>query len=86
MYYEGDHAPIINWEVKGMGHREPVYGAQVLWDRLYSGYSRADKEIVYRSTNVPMKGDSDLVMIAAGSNKALDEMCETEVRILPDST
>ena len=70
LYYPGENAPIINWEVTGMGHREPSCGAQVLWDRLYSGYRRVNGKIVAGTPNTPTTPDSDVVLIAAGSRFA----------------
>lgn len=70
LYYFGDNAPIIEWEIQGMGHREPVYSAQILWDRIYSGYERDGSNIVKKETKTPMVGDKDIVVVAAGSNKA----------------
>lgn len=70
LYYFGENAPIIEWEIQGMGHREPVYSAQVVWDRIYSGYERDGVKIVKKETKTPMKGDDDIVVVAAGSNKA----------------
>lgn len=71
LYYEGKKAPIILWEVQGMGHREPAYSAQVLWERLYSGCSRREKSIEIKAPEQPIPILEDTVLIALGSNKAL---------------
>ena len=70
LVYSGDRAPIINWEIACMGHREPVYGAQVFWDRLYSGCARKNGEIALTSPEKPVSGDADTVLIAMGSHLA----------------
>ena len=69
LFYPGKNAPIINWEIVGMGHREPVYGAQVFWDRLYSGCRREDGNIVLSEPCLPIRGDEDTVVVCMGSNK-----------------
>ncbi len=69
LFYPGKNAPIINWEIVGMGHREPVYGAQVFWDRLYSGCRREDGNIVLSEPCLPISGDEDTVVVCMGSNK-----------------
>ena len=76
LYYPGEKAPLINWEIAGMGHREPVYGAQVFWDRLYSGCRREEGELVVNQPVKPISGDPDTVLVAMGSHLAYrkDEM------------
>ena len=46
LYFKGEKAPVLLWEIKEMGHREPAEGAQVLWDSLYSFCRRVDGKIV----------------------------------------
>ena len=70
LYYLGKQAPILNWEIASMGHREPVYGAQVFWDRLYSGCARVDGKIQLTETEKPISGDEDTVLISMGSHLA----------------
>ena len=66
LYYHGKNAPVIEWEIQGMGHREPVYSAQVLWDRLYKNCQRNGQvENVLKE----QKADEDIVIIAGGSNQ-----------------
>ena len=69
LYYPGRDAPIINWEIAGMGHREPVYGAQVFWDRLYSGCRRKNGETAFTEPVSPVRGDDDTFVICMGSNR-----------------
>ena len=68
LYYPGKNAPIINWEIASMGHREPVYGAQVFWDRLYSGCRREAGAIQADLPANPLTGDEDTVLLAMGSH------------------
>ncbi|MBR4538168.1 MAG: hypothetical protein IKO52_04910 [Clostridia bacterium] len=70
LYYPGEKAPIINWEIASMGHREPVYGAQVFWDRLYSGCRRKAGELVFNPPDKPIAEDDNTVLIAMGSHLA----------------
>lgn len=70
LYYPGEKAPIINWEIASMGHREPVYGAQVFWDRLYSGCRRENGEPVVSQPDKPITGEDNTVLIAMGSHLA----------------
>jgi len=69
LLYPGKNAPIINWEIVSMGHREPVYGAQVFWDRLYSGCRRENGAVCPVSPKVPVQADENTVVIAMGSDK-----------------
>ena len=69
LVWRGEKAPIINWEIVGMGHREPVYAAQVFWDRLYSGCRRADGAIETSEPALPLVPDENTIVIAMGSNK-----------------
>lgn len=67
--YNGN-APIINWEIKDMGHREPAEGAQVIWDYLYSGCSRLeDGSLQLSNSDKAINGDDDVIILCAGSNK-----------------
>lgn len=70
LYYPGEKAPIINWEIAAMGHREPVYGAQVFWDRLYSGCQRKAGELVLDPPDKLIRGDDNTVLVAMGSHLA----------------
>ncbi len=70
MLFPGKNAPIINWEIKSMGHREPTSSAQELWDRLYSGCRRIDGKPVVNKPNMEITGDQDLILLALGSGKA----------------
>jgi len=70
LVFQGRNAPTIIWEVQGMGHREPAYSAQVLWDRLYSGCSRVNGKICVENPIKPIEGDDDTILISLGSNKA----------------
>lgn len=70
MVFPGKMAPIINWEIKGMGHREPTSGAQELWDRLYSGCRRVNGKLVMESPRMEITGDPDLILLALGSRMA----------------
>jgi poly(3-hydroxybutyrate) depolymerase len=70
LYYKGKNATIINWEIQGMGHREPAYSAQILWDKLYSGCKRENEKIVIDNSISNKQADEDVVIIAVGSNKA----------------
>ncbi len=70
LLYRGEKAPVIQWEIQGMGHREPVYGAQVLWDYLYAGTKRVNGQLSVDAQVYEKIADIDTVMIAAGSNKA----------------
>lgn len=70
LYYPGEKAPIINWEIAGMGHREPVYGAQVFWDRLYSGCCREKGKAIVSPPIDPIVGDESTILIAMGSHLA----------------
>ena len=69
LYYAGKNAPIINWEIVGMGHREPVHGAQVYWDRLYSGCCRKNGQIELNPPAEPVTADAGTFVISMGSNK-----------------
>ena len=69
LLWRGRNAPIINWEIAGMGHREPVYGAQVLWDRLYSGCRRENGQTILETPAVPLQGEDDTTLLAMGSRK-----------------
>jgi len=69
LVFKGNAAPIINWEIKNMGHREPADGAQVLWDLLYSKCSRVNGKLVIDALDSSLKGDDDGAAIAIGSNK-----------------
>lgn len=69
LVYPGKNAPLINWEIVGMGHREPVNGAQVFWDRLYSGCRREEGRIALSEPAAPLRGDDDTVVVCMGSNK-----------------
>ncbi len=68
--YRGRNAPIINWEIKGCGHREPPDSAQVLWDYLYSACSREAGKLMITKPNKILMGDADTAAIAVGSNYA----------------
>lgn len=68
--FPGKDAPIINWEIKDMGHREPTSSAQELWDRLYSGCRRVDGKPSVGKPNLEITGDQDLILLALGSGKA----------------
>ena len=70
LLYAGKNAPIINWEIASMGHREPVYSAQVLWDRLYSGCKRIHGEAVVEKPDVPLNADAHTIILAMGSPMA----------------
>ena len=70
LFYAGKKAPIINWEIASMGHREPVYSAQVLWDRLYSGCKRIRGEVVAEKPDVPLNADAHTIILAMGSHMA----------------
>lgn len=70
LIWNGTKAPIINWEIKDMGHREPVYAAQIYWDCLYSGCRMVNGEHLFENPVQTLKGDDDLYLIALGSNKA----------------
>jgi len=69
LFYDGQKAPIINWEIVSMGHREPVYGAQVFWDRLYSGCRRNSGAVSLDSPKVPLQADENTIVIAMGSDR-----------------
>ena len=69
LIYEGEKAPIINWEIKEMGHREPVYSAQVYWDYLYAHCKNEDGVHLYEKGENPLKGQEDLYVFALGSNR-----------------
>ena len=69
MQFNGANAPIIHWEIKDMGHREPPEGAQVLWDMLYSGCRRVDGKSVWDTPVTRIKPDKDLFVMALGSDK-----------------
>ncbi len=70
LFYPGTRSPLVQWEIAGMGHREPVYGAQVFWDRLYSACHREDGQAKAGTPLRPVKGDDDLILIALGSHMA----------------
>ncbi len=90
LYYKGSKATIVNWEVQGMGHREPVYSAQVVWDRMYRGCRRENGKLMIDQEIDENKADKDIVVIAAGANKAysggeiihINEMKLSSVRIM----
>ena len=69
LYFEGEKAPVIQWEVQAMGHREPASGAQVLWDRLYSGARLSGGAHEIKGVRCPVKGDGT-VLLATGSRFA----------------
>ena len=69
LVYPGRRAPIVQWEIVGMGHREPVHGAQVFWDALYSGCRRVDGEIRLDACAAPPPVDDGTFVICMGSNK-----------------
>lgn len=73
LFYDGTQAPIINWEIASMGHREPADGAQVYWDRLYSGCRRVDGAIDVQAPKNPLHADAHTVLLALGSNLAYKE-------------
>lgn len=81
LYYEGINAPTIVWEVQGMGHREPVYSAQILWDRLYPECKRGSGALEISDRVMQKKADEDLVIVAAGSNQVY---CKGEIRSMGD--
>ncbi len=68
--FQGSQAPIISWEVQGMGHREPVYSAPILWDHFYSGYRREEGRICTAAPNSPLRADPDLTFLALGARRA----------------
>lgn len=70
LYYKGTKAVIINWEVQGMGHREPVYSAEILWNKLYRYCKREDGKVKIDSMVTEKKAQEDIVLICAGSNQA----------------
>ena len=70
LLYRGRNAPIINWEIQGMGHREPSCSGQVLWDRLYSGCRMENGQRVLTQPRMPIQADKDIVLLAAGSRYA----------------
>lgn len=90
LYYKGTNAVIINWEIQGMGHREPVYSSQVVWDRLYSGCKRENGAVIIDKIIYENQGDKDIVIIAAGANKvyssgkiiSISEMKTASARIM----
>lgn len=90
LYYKGTKATIINWEIQGMGHREPVYSAQVVWDKLYKGCRRENGNTIMEQWINEDPKSQDIVVIAAGANKAycsgkivrINEMKTASVRIL----
>lgn len=68
--FKGSNAPIINWEIKDMGHREPAESAQIIWDYLYSGCSRLeDGSLKLENPIKNIEGDNDLVVLCAGGDK-----------------
>ena len=69
LIYQGTRAPIINWEIKDMGHREPVYSAEIYWDYLYSHCRLVDGKHQYLADANPLKAQEDLYVFALGSNK-----------------
>jgi len=68
--WPGKHAPIIDWEVQGMGHREPPCGAQVTWDKLYSGCARHGDRCIVSKPHTPIAQDDDTVLLSLGSAMA----------------
>ncbi|MBR6406232.1 MAG: hypothetical protein IKS18_08610 [Lachnospiraceae bacterium] len=70
LYYEGKKAPLIAWEIHGMGHREPASSAQMYWDYLYSGCRNVDGEHLWADPVKKIEGDEDTWILALGSNKA----------------
>lgn len=70
LFYKGKHAPIINWEIADMGHREPVHGAQVFWDKLYSGCRRVNGKLLITAPRRAIAPDEHTVVLAMGSNLA----------------
>lgn len=69
LIYEGSKAPVINWEIKDMGHREPVYSAQIYWDDLYAHCRLVNGKHVYDGASNPLKANDDTFIMALGSNK-----------------
>lgn len=69
LYFSGEKAPVIQWEVQGMGHRDPASGAQVLWDRLYSGARLSGGAHEVKGVRAPVQGDGTVLM-ATGSRFA----------------
>ena len=70
LIYHGDRAPLISWEIRNCGHRDPVNVAEVFWKRLYSGARLADGEHVYDAPDMPVTGDENTVILATGSRYA----------------
>lgn len=68
--FNGKSAPIINWEIRDMGHREPIEAAQVYWDYLYSGCRRLENgSLELKSPVKNIEGDDDIILICTGADK-----------------
>lgn len=68
--FNGKNSPIINWEIKDMGHREPLDGAEVYWDYLYSGCRRMeDGSLELKTPLKDIDGDDDVIVICTGGDK-----------------
>ncbi|MBQ4257405.1 MAG: hypothetical protein II713_00205 [Clostridia bacterium] len=68
LYYEGEKAPVIVWEIKDMGHREPAEGAEMLWETLYRFCRRVDGKTV---CSLEFAQDETAVAFSTGSLKIL---------------
>lgn len=83
LVWEGKNAPILNWEIKDMGHREPVYAAQVYWDCLYSGCRLVNGTHYFDHPQKVLDGDDDLYIIALGSARAYHKRGILTISSLP---
>lgn len=69
LWYAGRHAPVVHWEIKDMGHREPPESAQVLWDMLYKGCRREKGRVCCEVTEEMFAPDRECVVLCAGSTR-----------------
>ena len=67
LYYRGQRADLINWEVRDMGHREPPCEAQTFWDCLYSGWRRTAAGPENQGPHRLLEGDGDSFVLSLGS-------------------
>ncbi|NLV50979.1 MAG: hypothetical protein GXY20_09855 [Clostridiales bacterium] len=69
LFYKGEKADLINWEVRDMGHREPPDEAQVFWNYLYSGRARVNGELTDTGALRRLDGEENAFVISLGSTK-----------------
>ena len=67
LFYKGEKADLVYWEVRDMGHREPPDEAQTFWERMYSGWINENGKHINTGVDCPLTGDDNAYVLSLGS-------------------